>query len=224
MERVSQATVLRHWLALERRKRDDERPPPEALDERTALDELLEYKPGAADFVWRDAPVEWYRTTLDAETFDRLRVVGGPDGLLWRALSADGTVRGCAERIARGDPDRLAAETGVDIDHVLDLRDRKRDRDRDEGGEDVGGTDPLVLSTRRGCAPYRVADGNHRAVAVALAVLEGEAYTPMEAFVGVGSNPVLRPAYERLCGVVRDVRRRLNGRIFKRRPSDQRDT
>ncbi|MFC4357947.1 hypothetical protein ACFO0N_08295 [Halobium salinum] len=199
MERVSEGTVVRHWLALERAKhdRDLDGPPPDDVSDRAALDELLTFKPGAAAFVWRDAPVEWYRLDLTREEFDDLHVVPGPDGLLWRALAADGTVRGCAERIADGEADRLRAETRVDVPYVLERR--RLLSERDEFRE------PLVLSTRRGCVPRFVADGNHRAVALALALLDGRPYTPQPAYLGVGANPVFRPLTERLCGVARSI-------------------
>lgn len=186
VRRVPQAAVVREWLREEPR----DGPPVESLSDRAALDELLDHNPGSAAFVWRDAPVTWYALRPDRETFERLRVVEGPDDLRWRALSPDDTILGAARRIAREDPDELAAETGVDVRKVLRFR-----ADPPDG--------PLVLSTRRGCGPIAVADGNHRAVALGLGLLTGEPYHPPRAYLGVGSNPVLRPFGQRLCGVVR---------------------
>lgn len=191
MHRVSQRTVLQEWLGMERQCSGEEQSSVESLSEREALDELLDRNPGSAAFVWRDAPVEWYALTLDRDSFTRLQVVQGPTNLRWRDLSPDGTVVGAAGRIARGDPDALTAETGVDVEKVL------RFRERPPGG-------PLVLSTRRGCVPRYVADGNHRAVALALRLRSGE-FSPPRAYLGVGSNPVVRPLLERICGVVREV-------------------
>lgn len=200
MRRVTQAEVLRDWLRTECQRPDANRAgstdsrdtPVETLSERELLDEVLERNPGAAAFVWRDAPVEWYETTLDAEEFADLRVVEGPANLGWRDLSPDGTVLGAARRIASGDPDRLAATTGVDVAKVL------RFRENPPGG-------PLVLSTRRGCVPRYVADGNHRAVALGLDLLGGEPWRPPRAYLGVGANPVARPFLERLRGFVREL-------------------
>lgn len=56
--RVTQVEVLREWLETERTHPDEEWFPVGSLDGRKALDELLGRKPGAAAFVWRDAPVE----------------------------------------------------------------------------------------------------------------------------------------------------------------------
>lgn len=199
-QRVSQATALRHWLRLEARKRGVAEFDPDELSEREALDRLLDCKPGAAAFVWRDAPIQWWRTTLSRREFVHLRVVEGPDDLLWRSLSPDGRILGAAERIAHGDPNELVAETGVDVHHVLDLRDALR-----EDGQ-FPLSEPLVLSKREGCEPPAVADGNYRATAHALRVLQTGEYEPVEAFLGVGRRPVLEPIRQRACEVVRRVR------------------
>lgn len=211
MERVPQDEAVRHWLRVEREKArtatDDGSGTDPAdvaeLDPAAALDELLRRKPGAAAFVWRDAPVDWYRVELSAETFLGLHVVAGPDGLYWRALSPDDTVRAAAERIRRADKAELAAETGVDVAKVLALRDAM------PGAADRA----LVLSTRRGCVPWTVADGNYRAVAKALYVLEGGAYAPQPAYLGVGANPVAAPLRERLCGRLRRALSRRSGPV-----------
>jgi hypothetical protein len=214
VERVPQTAVVRHWLRLETAKdgpesgrSDDESPVDEPaasaddpvsveeLSDRAALDELLDRKPGAAAFLWRDAPVEWYRLGLTRAEFDALHVVEGPPDLGWRSLARDGTVRGAARRIDRGDPERLAATTGVDVPAVVSLAEQV-----------PPATDhALVLSTRQGCVPWTVADGNHRAVAAALALRRGAAYEPRPAYLGVGANPVASPLWERLCGVARRV-------------------
>lgn len=74
---------------------------------------------------------------------------------------------------------------------------------------------PLVLSTPQGCVPTFVADGNHRAVALALRMQSGD-FTPQQAYLGVGANPVGRPLLERLCGIVRRTRERITTAIGDR--------
>jgi len=222
VERVPQGEVVRHWLRLEVAKdgaapvrsgdessADDPASPADdatsvdELSDRTALDELLDRKPGAAAFLWRDAPVAWYRLELTRAEFDGLHVVEGPPDLGWRDLSPDGTVRGAARRIDRSDPERLASTTGVDVGTVVSLAD-----------ETSPATGPaLVLSTRQGCVPWTVADGNHRAVATALALRRGASYEPRSAYLGVGTNPVAAPLWERLCGVARRVVSGLTGSL-----------
>ncbi len=191
MRHVSQVEVLREWLRVERSHPEVDWFPIESLSEREALDELLDRKPGAAAFVWRDAPVRWYETTLHRADFEGLQLVEGPPSLRWRALSPDGTVCAAADRIARGDPDELAAETDVDVRTVLEFVE-----EMPEG--------PLVVSTREGCVPRYVADGNHRAVALSLRMRSGE-FSPQCAYLGVGRNRVAKPLSERVCGAVRGV-------------------
>ena len=198
MHRVSQVEVLREWLRVERSHPEVEWFPIVSLSERAALDELLNRKPGAAAFVWRDAPVTWYETTLERSDFSDLRLVEGPSDLRWRDLSPDGTVRGAADRIASEETDELAAETGVDVGKVLEFADEMP-------------AGPLVVSTREGCVPRYVADGNHRAVALALRIRSGE-FAPQCAYLGVGANPVAKPLLERLCGELRGLREEYLGR------------
>lgn len=194
VERVSRETVVRYWLEREREKSEHEcERDPAALTEHEALDALLTEKPGAAAFFWRDTPVTCYRLRLSRAGFDRLRVVPGPEGLGWRALAPEGTVVACARRIDGGDSTRLARRSGVDTRAIERLA---------REGRPVA---PLVVSTRTG-APWHVADGNHRAVATALALARGADYEPVPVYLCVGANPVLEPLVQRLRDLVRCVR------------------
>jgi hypothetical protein len=186
--------VIKHWLAVERHEATDESEGLPTIDGREALDELLERKPGAAAFFWRARPIEWYRITLSRTEFERLRVIDGPDELSWRALSPDETILGAAKRIEHENPTTLAAETGVDIGRVC------RFADMLATGHDLAA---LVLTKRRGSGPPRVADGNHRASAIALHLLRTGQYRSQRAYLGIGANPVLRPLRHRLYGLLR---------------------
>lgn len=185
--RVPREAVVRAWLA---RECEGSEPPATAAG---AFDALLNENPGAAAFLWRDAPHACYRLDLPRARFDRLHVVEGPPELGWGALSPDGTVGGCARRIDRGDPDRLARTTGVDVALI----------ERLAREAPTGDPHPLVLSTRRGAVPWYVADGNHRAVALALSLWRGAGYEPLPAYLCVGANPVLGPLLQRVCGPFR---------------------
>lgn len=186
MERVTREEVIRSWLAREREGTGE-------TDERSAdeaFDALLTENPGAAAFLWRDAPVDCYRLDLSRSHFESLRVVYGPEGLGWRALSPDGTIAECARRIDREDTDELARETGIDVPLIERLA-------RDGPASEY----PLVLCTRKGAVPWHVADGNHRAVATALTLERGASYEPVSAYLCVGANPVFRPLIERFRGI-----------------------
>lgn len=202
MERVSRSEVVRHWLRRETEKdgASDATPDPDAISTDAAVAALLREKPGAADVVWETGATDWYRTELSQSRLDRLRLIGGPPRLLWQSLSPDGTVTAAARRVAAEPTATLRAETGVDIDRILKYRDALAAGDT---------LDPLVLGTRRGCAPCYVADGNHRATALALYRHETGRYDPQPAYLGITPNPVLRPAYERICGAARALGQRL---------------
>jgi hypothetical protein len=204
MQEVSEERVLRHWLACEDARTDGGESAsgtgadPEAVvaDGRDPLVALLERKPGAANFLVGDGVEAWYRTTLGPGELEALALIESPTGVLWDALSPDGTVGGAARRVVDGDPASLAAETGVDVAHILDL-------------EATLGDDPaptLVVRGRRGRAPWVVADGNHRAVARAVRLArpggDRSAFAPQPVYFGTQPNPVLRPVRERLGGLV----------------------
>ncbi|WP_231187012.1 hypothetical protein [Haladaptatus sp. DYF46] len=193
MTRVSQATVLRHWVELEQRKANVPNRGLEPLSERELLDRLLRLKPGVASFIWREKPISWRRLTLSRESFEHLRVVDGPDGLLWRALSPDGTILGAARAVTAGDPETLTAETGVDISRILSFRENPSN-------------EPLVAVTRRDCHPPRVVDGNHRATARALRLVETGQYEPVSVYLARCERPLAPLVRERACDALRRLR------------------
>ena len=190
MTRVSQRTVLEKWLELEGRKSNTPSVDLESLTERELLDQLLRVKPSVASFIWREKPISWHRLTLSRGSFESLRVVDGPDDMLWKALSPDETILGGARRILDDDADELARKTGVDIDRIRSFRENPSD-------------EPLVLVNRRNCLPPRVADGNHRATARALSLLETGNYDPVRVYLARCSPPVVSPLLRRACTVAR---------------------
>ncbi|GAA0235252.1 hypothetical protein ACFFQF_24900 [Haladaptatus pallidirubidus] len=197
MTRISQEHVIKRWLGLESRKPETPSVDVSSLTEREALDELLNAKPGAASFIWREAPIEWRRVTLSRHAFERLRVIDGPETLSWRALSPDETVLGAARQIARCDGeqlDDLTAKTGVDVGQVLSI------------AENPPG-EPLVLVDRRNCHAPRVMDGNYRATGRALNLVKTDTYDPVSAYLGTSSRPVLKPIRNVVCELVRHRRR-----------------
>lgn len=234
-ERVPRSVVVRHWLRTEceaaavgRRAgpvveagADAVLPAPErvgSLSESEALDLLLRAKPGVASFLVRDEPVAWYRTAVDGDRFRRLRLVESPPGTLWRALAPDRSPVTAARTVADRDPEALAAESGVDVRRVLRIRSTL-----DDG---TGPASPLVVRTRRGRAPWTIVDGNHRAVARAMELVDAggvearqvdggerhrdDGFAPQPVYVGVRPNPVVQPLRERVGGLVR--------RLFGREP------
>ncbi len=207
--RVSEERVLRDWLA-----REIERDAG-AVDSGTVptnatalLDALLSAKPGAAAFLWREQPIRWYRLVLDRDRFVDLRPADGPDDLLWRDVSTDGTLFGVAERVHTEGIGPLEA-AGIDAEAIRTYRD-----------DLAAGTrfDPLIVRTRRGATPWFVADGNHRATAAALHALETGRYDPMPTYVAVTANPVLEPIVDRVRGLLQRLAGRSIARCGRRGP------
>jgi hypothetical protein len=165
-------------------------------------DALLERKPGAAA-IFHEAPgTSWYRLRLRLDELRRLRYISGPENCLWGALAPDRRLVEGARRVRSADPETLASETGVDVSHVLEVRERIAD------GESVPAP---VLATRHGRTPTWILDGNHRLTAVAAAFLETDPDSnldadpsdgALEAFLGVRPNPVAAPVVERARGFV----------------------
>ncbi|MFC7046742.1 hypothetical protein ACFQH6_16195 [Halobacteriaceae archaeon GCM10025711] len=232
LEPVPQSAVVRHWLRSESDAAavgrtvgpvaaagtDETLPAPdrvEALSDAAALDALLTAKPGAAGFLSRREPVAWYRTAVDADRFPALKLIESPEGMLWRALAPDRSPVTAARTVVDSDPAALARTVDVDARRILAIR-RSLD-------DEPGPASPFVVRTRRGRAPWTIVDGNHRAVARAIALLDetqtgraGDAteppgdgtagtveFPPQPVYLGVLPNPVARPARERLGGFVR---------------------
>ncbi|MDY6818126.1 MAG: hypothetical protein SVG88_05630 [Halobacteriales archaeon] len=203
LQSVSEERVVRHWLAMELEKDGESLPTdPDSMSYSEAIDALLTRKPGAASFIWREQPIEWYRLELSIDRFRSLRTIQGPDGLLWQGLSPDGTIMGVARRISTEDMVDINAETEIDLDLIMQYRERVAD------GDSIA---PFVIRTKRGKTPWYVADGNHRATALALHLIETGSYDPQPAFIGVVSNPILRPLRDRLFGGIDRLRGELIG-------------
>lgn len=197
-ERVAQERVVREWLARERGAESAVPADPDA-----ALDALLSTNPGAASFIWREAPIEWYRVELGRAAFESLRPVGGPADLLWRSLSADGTLLEVARHCSRAGDEALA-EAGIDVDAV-----RRYRRTLAAGGT----LDPIVVRTRRGRTPWFVVDGNHRVTAAGLHLLENGEYDPFPAYLAITANPVFPRIRERVGGWIQRLLGRWPARL-----------
>lgn len=184
--RVPEQRIIDHWLACEGYD-------PASMCESERFDALLAAKPGAAAFLWRERPVDWYRTRIDWASFRRLRPIRGPERLQWRRLSTDGTIVGVAERLrAGGEPNDGVSQQTID-----------RYRDQIACGESVP---PLIVRTVRGAAPWHVVDGNHRATALACHTLETGTYEPQSAYVGITGRSAFRSALDRLRGFIQRLR------------------
>jgi len=169
--RVSREAVLRHWLDRELAKRG-ESPPTDEMDETALLAALMDRTTGENRALWRPGETTWYHDTVDERLLQRLRTVAAPEGLGWRRVAPDGRVWTAAERIRDG--------TVTDEDTPLvDVAAIRQVADAPEALDD------LVLVGSQTTSPPRAIDGNHRAVGVALHLLDGGAMPDLAAYVGV---------------------------------------
>ncbi len=187
---ITDREAIAHWLNCEGQTAA-------GLSRNERVQALLAEKPGAAGFLWRDQPVEWYHTRIGPQSFRQLRPICGPARLQWRQLSVDGTITGIATRLHAG----TAPTAGSGVSYAA----IRRYRDRLAAGERLA---PLVVRTKRGATPWHVVDGNHRAVALAWHALETGQYSPQTGYVAVTGRSVIAAVADHLRAVVQRVRGR----------------
>ncbi len=170
---MSRETVLRHWLDRELRKREESLPTG-TMDERALLDALMTRTTGENRPLWRPRGTTWYHATVDERLLRRLRTVAAPEGLGWRRVAPDGRVWTAAERIHDG----TVTDEGTPLVDVAAIR---------RVADGLPGRDPddIVLVGGQTTTPPRAVDGNHRAVGVALHLLDGGSMPDLAAYVGV---------------------------------------
>lgn len=175
---VSEMEVIRYWLRKEVEEDDDQLDVEAIEDKATLLSELTERKPLASS-IFEERDCEWYRLVLSRDELRGLEVVKGPDDKGWRTVAKGGLIESIAERIfAADDPDRFDREVPKSIEKVTDFAD-----DVSSGTE----FEELIVVGEEEGRPY-IADGNHRAVGMALHILETGEYIEQEAYVGVDSR------------------------------------
>ena len=173
VEEVSRKEVLRHWIRLEACE-EPEQNITETDDERDLLEILVDQTDGASHHLWNPEPVAWYRCRLSESQLRNLRVIESPDGIGWDALTEDESVISAAQTIAQETvPPKATA--AVDLTKV-------REKAREYPTNSV---ERIILVTPQTLASPRIVDGNHRATAVALALLSGVRYDPVEAYLGI---------------------------------------
>ncbi len=190
VEDIDEATAVRHWLRVER----DDAETDDGLTDEEVLQSLMHNMPGPSAYIWQYRPADWYRITLTGDEFRQLRPVPCPDNHTWDALCDGGTIMDGARRIREESESYLKEETKVNVEKI---------RGYQQQLWNTVHLPPLVIGKRKGCHKPRVLDGNHRATAIALHLLENEEYIPIEAYIGIGANPVREPVRQRICFTVR---------------------
>jgi hypothetical protein len=176
---VPETEVLRYWLRKEVEENDEDDLDVKAIEDRdTLLAELSERKP-LAESIFADRDCEWYRLVLSEAELRGLEVVKDPDNEGWRAVAKGGLIESIGERIlAADDLEQFDKEVPKSIEKVAEFAENVSS---DETLEEL-----IIVGEGNG-RPY-IADGNHRAVGMALHLLQTGEYIEQEAYVGVDSQ------------------------------------
>lgn len=175
MGRVPQTEVIRYWL-------DDETDQDTAhLETEEELYQELRRHQGGPTSIFKNHEIEWELIELPENEFRNLRIVKGPPDNDWRTFLPDD--RGPAPRLAAiarrirtvDRPEGLPEDAASKVPKVRDLQDAY------QSGSRLG---RLILLQEASWSVPWIADGNHRAAAIMLALLDGASYRPQEAYLG----------------------------------------
>ncbi|WP_049998671.1 hypothetical protein [Halococcus sediminicola] len=175
-ESVAETEVIRYWLRKEIEEDTEDNLDPDTLDDRKELlDALVDRKP-LAESIFGEADRNWYRLVLSEHELRGLEVVRGPENEGWRAVAKGGLIESIAERILAADNlDAFDNEVPKNLTKVADFADNVSSETELE--------ELIVVGDENG-RPY-IADGNHRAVGMALHILQSGEYIEQQAYVGV---------------------------------------
>lgn len=182
MEPVSEKKVVEEWLSLEVDKNGEVAVEIDTEEEENeALARLFVHKPNSAS-VFTTFELQWYRHELSKEDFRALRVI-------W-----DGNKSSFEEAQAIENEQSTLPEEKVKRIRMFARR------------FPINTHGPLIANRRRQfyTGPF-LQDGNHRAVGLALHMLQGGEYVPQTAFVGyptltIGWTGELRGYVHRVLG------------------------
>ena len=175
-ESVTEIDVIEYWLRKEIEEADEDNLDPDTLDGREELLEALVERKPLAESVFAETDREWYRLVLSEHELRGLEVVRGPDNEGWRAVAKGGLIESIAERIfAADDLDAFDNEIPKDITKVTDFANSVSNEPELE--------ELIVVGDESG-RPY-IVDGNHRAVGMALHILQSDEYLEQAAYIGV---------------------------------------
>lgn len=165
MQKIGESAVIADWLEKELEK--DRKSPFEIGEDHTSREhekfaQLLAQKPGSAR-VFLNYNLRWCQTTLSEEEFRNLKVIWGENR----------TAIKNAQDILNGESSLLPAQK----DHIQEIANNYEQY-----------PERWVLNRRRkpGSGPF-LQDGNHRAVATALRLLQGHGFSEKMVYIGYPS-------------------------------------
>lgn len=160
MRSVSRNQVVNEWLELEQEKESSKEVDIDSnVPECDAVARLLTHKPDAASILWKH-DLEWYEHEVTEEKFRTLRTV-------WEGRNIFD-----AAQALQNDDNSLSEDKIEKIKSIAE----------NNSVEDLG---PLFIyrCKKLRSGPF-LADGNHRAVGIALQMLDGNNFRPQTAYVG----------------------------------------
>jgi hypothetical protein len=177
VESISREEMLRHWLEKEVHENDGDDLAVDAIeDEDRLLEELIDRKP-IAESIFADSDLRWHHLDLQEDELEALHTIKGESGEDWRAITEENTIASIADHIHEAD-DLDELDTPKDLEQVVDFASKFPD--------DIE-MEELIAVEEADEDPY-LADGNHRAVAIALHRRDGGAYPEQEAYVGASAD------------------------------------
>lgn len=180
-ESVPEIEVIRYWLRKEIEEDDADELDPDTLDDRDELlQALIERKP-LSESIFAETDRHWYHVVLSENELRGLEVVNGPEDEGWRAVAKGGLIESIAERILAADElDEFDDEVPKSLTKVTDFA--------NEVSSETDVEELIVVGDEDG-RPY-IADGNHRAVGMALHILQADEYIEQEAYVGIDDQRI----------------------------------
>lgn len=178
MRCVSRNEVVTQWLEMELKKDANENFDISSnIQECEDVARLLVHKPDAASIFWKH-DFKWYRHQISEDEFQTLNTV-------WDGIS----VFEAAENIKEG---------------TSTLSEDKQEKIESIAENSIDDRGPWIIYRSKGFwSDASVADGNHRAVATALQIIQGEKYQPQTTYVGYpsrGLSKYVRGVFHQLTG------------------------
>lgn len=201
MDTISEKQVIQHWIrsnAQEEREKGNS-----SIKSRDELLDDLQKQQGGPTTIFDKHNIQWYKRELTEEEFRELRIVKGPPDKDWRLFTEDSSSTPSAELIAKeissiDNASTLDSRLQEKIDKVRNIRTSIKN-----GGQ----IEPLIILEENNRDLPWIADGNHRAVAILLHLMEtGEYKSPLvfygietKGFFGTKISDFIRPFIPLFC-------------------------
>lgn len=179
MKPVEEEEVIRHWLS-----GLDGDPDVESTSSRDKSLQDLQSRQRGPTSIFENYSIDWSYTQLSETEFRNLRIVKGPSDKDWRLLAPESNsqipmLETVAKEVKSKTVNEIAEPIRDKVEKVRDLVEVVRKGDEFE---------PIIILQERNQKYPWIADGNHRAVAKYIYLLETGEYNGQEAYFGKESE------------------------------------